>query len=197
MLSKYLHRQAGQGVVEYALLLFWVAIVIMVIILFLSPVLTGCNAQDIEREQQESNQRSLIDNQPIPNLGGYSFERYVVIQTYLARNRTIATYTYTMTEIDGKIIEICASIGYPIPYATQLTNPLQVAAGGPIGNPEPNGLYSPDNAEGTIINCANGDGTITPTYWEPRVFALPYRIKSDIQLQRIEVVTSTFTIDVK
>lgn len=168
------------------------------IIVLLTFLLVSCGgSQSIESQQQEANQLSLIQNQPVPNLGGYSFERDVVIQTYLARNRTIATYTYTMTEIDARIIEICASIGYPIPYATQLTNPLNWVGSNRavIGNPEPNGLYSPDSAEGTIINCANGDGTITPTYWEPRVFALPYRIKSDMQLQRIEGVTSTFTIE--
>jgi hypothetical protein len=171
---------------------------IVLILVMVGLVAAQCGSQQIEREQQERNQLSLIQNQPIPNLGGYSFERDVVIQTYLARNRTIATYTYTMTEIEAKIIEICASIGYPIPYATQLTNPLQyVSSGGTIGNPEPNGLYSPATAEGTIINCANEDGTITPTYWEPRVFALPYRIKSDMQLQRIEGVTSTFSIELK
>lgn len=163
-------------------------------------LVTACDgSQSIERRQQEANQSALIQNQPVPNLGGYSFERNVVIQTYLARNRTIATYTYTMTEVDGKIIEICASIGYPIPYSTQLTNPLQYVGpnGAVVGNPEPNGLYSPSSAEGTIINCANEDGTITPTYWEPRVFALPYRIQSDMQLERVKGTTSTFTIDIK
>ena len=171
---------------------------IILLVSFLT-IAAQCGSQGIEREQREANQLSLIQNQPVPNLGGYSFERDVVIQTYLARNRTIATYTYTMTEIDAKIIEICASIGYPIPYATQLTNPLNWVGsnGAVIGNPEPNGLYSPDNAEGTIINCANENGTITPTYWEPRVFALPYRIRSDVKLQRVEGTTSTFTIDIK
>jgi hypothetical protein len=174
-------------------------ILVAVIICCLLFIVVACGSQGIEMVQQETNQLALVTNQPIPNLGGFSFERHVVIQTYLARNRTIATYTYTMTEIDAKIIEICASIGYPIPYATQLTNPQRyVGSGGAvIGNPEPNGLYSPGNAEGTIVNCANSDGTITSTYWEPRVFALPYRIKSDMQLQRIEGTTSTFTIGIK
>lgn len=165
-----------------------------IFILILVVILQGCGSQQIESQQQEANQLALVENQPVPNLGGYSFERDVVIKTYLARNSTIATYTYTMTEIDGKIIEICASIGYPIPYATQLTNPVGYNG---RGNPEPNGLYSPDSAEGTIVNCVNPDGTITPTYWEPRVFAMPYRIKSAVQLQRVEGSTSTFTINVK
>lgn len=172
----------------------------LILLLFVGFLfIAACGSQSIEREQQEANQLSLIQNQPVPNLGGYSFERDVVIQTYLARNRTISTYTYTMTEIDGKIIEICASIGYPIPYATQLTNPLQIggANGAVVSNPEPNGLYSPDAAEGTIINCANNDGTITPTYWEPRVFALPYRIRSDVKLERIDEIVPTFSITLK
>lgn len=162
--------------------------------------LLGCepSAAQVEHQQQEAGTQSLLQNQPVPDLGGWSFERHVVIETYKARNRTIATYTYTMT-IDGKIIEICSSIGYPIPYSTQLTNPLQAYGASQgytsIGNPEPNGLYSPDNAEGTIVNCVNPDGSVTPTYWEPRIFALPYRIKADVVIARADDKAPTFSVD--
>ena len=99
--------------------------------------------------------------------------------------------------IDGKIIEICSSIGYPIPYSTQLTNPLQYTGpnGAVVGNPEPNGLYSPDSAEGTIVNCVNPDGSVTPTYWEPRIFTLPYRIKADVVIARADDKAPTFSVD--
>lgn len=46
----------------------------------------------------------------------------------------------------------------------------EVLQGGRYSNlpqPEPNGLYSPDSAEATIIACVGTDGTIIPTYWEP------------------------------
>lgn len=178
-------------------------IVLVAVLVFVLLTAQDCADTNVQKElaQQDLGQASLLNNQPVPDLGGYSFERDIVIKTYLARNRTIATYTYTMTEIDAKIIEICASIGYPIPYATQLTNPQRTAYPGyrdsaVVGNPEPNGLYSPDSAEGTLVNCVNPDGSVTPTYWEPRVFAFPYRIRADIQLQRLDDKTS-FSVEVK
>lgn len=165
--------------------------------LALALVLMGCDqAVDMEHQQQEAGQKSLLSNQPVPDLGGWSFERHIVIETYKARNRTISTYTYTFIEYTGQIIELCASIGYPIPYSTQLTNPLQYTGpnGAVVGNPEPNGLYSPSSAEATIVNCVNKDGTVTPTYFEQRIFALPYRIKADRSLDRIG--DSSFSVSV-
>ena len=164
--------------------------------------LTACMSSGtagVERSQQEAGQNAILDNQPVPDLGGYSFERAVVIETYLARNRAINTYTYTLTET-GILIEVCASKGYPIPYSTQLTNPLRPGVTGyadtyVIGNPEPNGLYSPDSAEATYILCINPDGSATPTYWEQRMFSLPYRIQADRVLIRDESVQSSFSIN--
>ena len=104
--------------------------------------------------------------------------------------------------MDGKIIEICPSIGYPIPYSTQLTNPQiltynKVVGGvveGAISNPEPNGLYPPDNAAATLVQCVNPDGSVSPTYIEWYVLAFPYRIVSDVQLQRIG--DTSFSVEV-
>lgn len=178
-------------------------VILLALLVFFLLTAQECDDTNVQKElaQQDLGQASLLDNQPIPDLGGYSFERDIVIKTYLARNRTIATYTYTMTEIDAKIIEICASVGYPIPYSTQLTNPLRTAYpnrldSAVVGNPEPSGLYPPSSAEGTLVNCVNPDGSVTPTYWEPRVFALPYRIKADIELQRLDD-KSSFSVEVK
>lgn len=63
-----------------------------------------------------------------------------------------------------------------------------------VGNPEPNELYTPSSAEATLVQCVNEDGTVSPTYWENRIFALPYRIQSDTQLIRLDGEPS-FTID--
>ena len=168
--------------------------------------LVGCATTDevgqAERQQQDTAQLTIIQNQPAPDLGGYSFERQIVIETYLARNRTIATYTYLLT-LEGRIIEICASIGYPIPYATQITNPEKLSRyyetggyiEGVVSNAEPNGLYTPADAAATLVQCVNPDGSVSPTMFEPTVFALPYRIASDIQLQRLDN-TQSFSVDI-
>jgi len=169
--------------------------VVMAVILSACVDSAGYQARLEESRQQGEGALALVENQPVPDLGGWSFEREIVRQTYLARNGTIAIYTYLMT-LDGTIIEICASIGYPIPYSTQITNP-EVSNGsyGPLPQAEPNGLYPPSNAEATLVQCVNPDGTVSPGYFEPRVFALPYRIASAVQLQRLDTDTS-FSVDV-
>jgi hypothetical protein len=150
-----------------------------------------------EKTQQGAGNLAIIQNQPIPDLGGYSFERQIVIETYLARNNTIATYAY-MFSMDGKIIEICPSIGYPIPYSTQLTNPMRIESyttGATIPNAEPNSLYPPSDAAATLVQCVNPDGSISPVYIEWYVLAFPYRIASHFQLERIS--KTSFSVDVQ
>ena len=57
-------------------------------------LLTACaqSVSDIEQQQQYGGNMAIVQNQPVPDLGGYSFERQIVIETYLARNNTIATW---------------------------------------------------------------------------------------------------------
>ena len=177
--------------------------VVMVLVVF-AVMLVGCadnaayKVQQTEQQQQGAGNLSIIQNQPVPDLGGYSFERQILIDTYNARNNTIATYTYLFT-MDGKIIEICASIGYPIHYSTQLTNPEKTIYGNSsvvtIPNAEPNSLYPPGDAAATLVQCVNPDGSVSPTYHEPNVIAFPYRIKSDLQIERIG--DSSFSVNIK
>lgn len=170
-----------------------------VLFLIMCLALIGCstNSNYVETQQQQDGVNALIVNQPVPNLGGYSFERQIVIETYSARNRTIATYSYMFT-MDGKVVEICPSIGYPIPYSTQLTAPEKLAfssSGAVIPQSEPNGLYPPGDAAATLVQCVNPDGSVSPTYIEWYVLAFPYRIKSDLQLERIG--DPSFSVNVK
>ena len=154
-------------------------------------VLAGCaplQQTNVQKEaaQQATGISTLLNNQPVPDLGGWSFERQVVIDTYVARNKMVNTYTYLFMEYTGKIVKICDSKGYPIPYSTELTNPTQAYGGSygytSIGNPEPTGLYPPASAAATLVQCVMGDGQVVPTYWENNVFALPYEIQADMVL---------------
>ena len=171
---------------------------ILVLSIIFGLFLTSCvnSVSTEEQKQQESGNLAIVQNQPIPDLGGYSFERQILIETYLARNNTISTFAYLMT-LDGKIIEICPSIGYPIPYSTQLTNPIRVEGsisyGVTVANAEPNSLYPPSDAAATLVQCVGGDGKVSPVYIEHEVMAFPFRIASDMQLTRIG--EPSFTVD--
>lgn len=167
------------------------------------------SSSEVEHAQQEGGIQAMLRNQPVPTLT-YSMERQIVTETYLARNRKMATWTYTR-DMQGRITEICPSMGYPIPYSTQLTNPSQLATtyantktgasnhsiDGVIGNPEPTGLYPPAASEATLVSCVEPDGAVVPTYWEDRVFAMPYRIKADFKLQRADTIAPSFSVKVR
>lgn len=176
-------------------------LVLALVSIMTAVVLAGCldnsgaQARYQESVQQGKGVLAIVQNQPVPDLGGWSLEREIVRQTYLARNQNVATYSYLFT-MDGKIVEVCASIGYPIPYSTQLTNPeVYASSGGTLPQAEPTGLYPPSNAAATLVQCAVGEGKVSPVYIEDNVLTLPYRIRSDYQFARVDETTS-FTVDV-
>jgi len=153
------------------------------------------SVDSVEQSQQEAGNIAIVKNQPVPDLGGYSFQRAVMIEMLLANNQAVNTYTYLFTEQTGLVIEVCASKGYPIPYATQLTSPMKhFYSGATLPNAEPDSLYKPPQADATYVLCVNPDGTTSPTYFEPKVFALPYRIQADKVLVREDGSASSLTI---
>jgi hypothetical protein len=95
----------------------------------------------------------------------------------------LVTYTYLWNEFNGKLVFLCNSVGYGIPYATQYTSPQKEAGyyeHGQYALPQadPNGLFSPAAAEGTWVMCAdpaNKNGT-KPVYIEPRVVVSPFKL---------------------
>jgi hypothetical protein len=82
----------------------------------------------------------------------------------------------------GKVMWQCDSIGFPLPYAAQLTNPQQALNFGSnigvisVGQAEPNGLYSPASAEGTWVPCVDDKGNIAPVYEERKVSVFPRKV---------------------
>jgi len=172
----------------------------------LGLILTACAQNTIDSTQKEAiNQdrgnSAITDNQPLPDLGGWSYERQLVIDTYIARNNQVSTWTYMFLQM-GKLIEICPSVGFPVPYSTQLTSPEKVYTPYSyqygtltIPNPEPNSLFPPAMADATWVSCVNPDGSISPEYFENQVFALPKRIKSDYQLENADDKAPSFTVN--
>ena len=151
-----------------------------------ASILTGCeqSSQEIETDQQEKGVAAIVQNQPVPDLGGYSLERANLIRIMILRNQKIATYSYFFT-ITGTIIEVCPSQGFPFPYATQLTAPeVYRYTGVTVPQAEINSLYSPQSADASWVLCVV-DGIAVPTYFEEKIEAFPYRIKADIILEPI------------
>lgn len=166
------------------------------------PVNNNSQARDAQRTEQ---QQSIYEvNQPIPAFT-YSQDRDTLIQIYRLRNEARLTYTTFHSMNDPQPVFGCPSRGYPIPADTQLTNPQQLAGAwvpsgsstgdtrsdgkggwvrwvdGVIELPEPNGIYSSGNTDGTWVLCIRPDGSVHPIYSEMKLQTFPFEVHWDAQ----------------
>lgn len=133
--------------------------------------------------QQEQYQRT----QPLP-FYEYSNERDIYKQIYDARVENVITTHTVFRSNTGVILDDFPSLGFPIPYDVQLTNPLKVVdlgdhdGGVAIEQPEPSGLYSSKTTAATwaLRVLKFGETTIvTPVYTEDKVSCYPFPVIVD------------------
>lgn len=167
---------------------------------------TPPSAAAVEQRSQDIQMDQFLRNQPVPSFD-WSLERHMLIQLYAARQRATNTFSVVQSEFTGKILWSCPSMGFPLPYATQLTNPSQIIykhhpsekdASGVVAQQEPNGLFSPGSADGTWVPCVDEKGRITPVYEERKVttFLRPVTEQNGT-LVPVAGSTASLTIDPK
>jgi len=159
----------------------------------------------MEQHSQNLQMEQFLRNQPVPSID-FSLERHILIQLYTARQRATNTFSVVQSAYTGKVLWSCPSIGFPIPYATQLTNPNQVQwksgaheyASAVLAQQEPNGLFSPASADGTWVPCVDERGKITPVYEEKKVtvFLRPMEEK-DGKLVPVPNTAPSLSINIK
>lgn len=168
----------------------------MIFLLF-TLILVGCeDAQDrADRMAVNRQQEHYRKNQDVP-FYEWSLELDAYKQIYDARVKdTVRTWTIWRANT-GQILDHCVSMGYPIPYDVQLTNPLKRVIGSGdsgvvIEQPEPSGLYSSKNTNATWVrkvHTVSGVAVVTPIYIEDRVTCYAYPIKVDYEKNRVYAV---------
>lgn len=115
----------------------------------------------------------------------YSIPLDVLQQIYdITTTEAVATYSVAES-VTGVTKWRCPSIGYAIPADAQLTNPLRTMnnyyQGAVVEQPEPNGVYSSKNTDGTWILCVGGDGIAYPYYSEHKVQVWPFPVEKDTE----------------
>lgn len=161
-------------------------------------LMAGCGKVDeveqAENQKVQKQQAQYNTAQPVPFFD-FSLERDVAIQLYRARNETVATHTVWRSDY-GMIEGDTPSIGYPIPYDVQLTNPEKIAIikngshgymDGVVGQAEPNGLWSSRASIATWIRSVR-DGVECPIYVEGKVTCYPYPVVVDYETNRVTPV---------
>jgi hypothetical protein len=141
------------------------------------------SSDDVQRAQQEALLKEGTAQTGMPAIKNFRERKMLKDILELRDQDGLTTYTYVYNEMQGKLVFLCDSIGYGIPYATQYTNPQKIDQRGAnygyaiLPQADPNGLFSPASAEGTWVLCKNPSGPETrPVYIEPRVVVSPFRL---------------------
>ncbi len=161
-------------------------------IVFISQI--GCEELAPTSDQKQTAQQEQILQEGTSQVGMPAVknfrERKLMKDIIELRDQaSFSTYTYVWSDMQGKFIFFCDSIGYPIPYATQFTSPQKVerrrhsgegVAWVVVPQADPGGLFSPSAAEGTWIMCTDPTSkTAKPVYVEPRVTTSPFKLIAD------------------
>lgn len=173
-----------------------------ILIVLLSFLIMGAGDCSQEEPQDRADrlavskqQEQYRENQPVHRYN-FSNELDVYQQIYDARvEGSISTWTVIRSNT-GMILDDFSSLGFPLPYDVQLTNPLKVVdlgteGGVAIEQPEPNGLYSSKNTAATwvlVVRMFEGAAVVTPFYSEDKVSCYPYPINVDYVNNRVTPV---------
>ena len=154
------------------------------------PVGAACDSRPVTSDSKQRIQQEVLLNEAtnavgMPNIKNFR-ERKILKDILELRDQDgLVTYTYVWSDVTAKPVFLCNSIGYGIPYATQYTNPQKTElaydhAGTTsvvLAQADPNGLFSPANAEGTWVLCKNPNGDdVRPIYVEPRIVVTPFKL---------------------
>lgn len=160
--------------------------VILASVAIVGALLTGCTPESSTSDEKQRNQQEAILQEGtaavgMPAIRNFRERRLLKDILELRDQEGLVTYTYVWSEMQGKLIFFCQSIGYGIPYATQFTNPerplYDYADTTTVPQADPNGLFSPESAEGTWVMCKDPNGPNTrPVYVEPRVVVSQFRL---------------------
>lgn len=160
-----------------------------IVAVILAVPLVACFEEDASTKRERLATAQLA-NQASTQVGMPAITRFTEKRTlkmiYEKRDDAkLATIAY-IVDLNGKLHKLCDAFGYGFPYATQYTNPQRdTYYGGDSGSgsavhfqmpqPEPNGLYMPNTADGTWVLCLNPDNKdVQPVYVEPRVIVSPF-----------------------
>lgn len=160
-----------------------ISLIIIICFVFSLFIISGCgkpSSVEEESNNQETQQQEAIKAVPPPAISNFNQRKTMkMIQEDLDKEK-LTTYTY-IASMQGNLVFVGESIGYPISAGFQFNNPEQIVHynGGAVSVPqaEPNGLYSPSSDEGTYVMMIDkSTGKARPVYFETRIVCSPFRL---------------------
>jgi hypothetical protein len=159
---------------------------------------SGGNAEQKQSATTAEMQQEAWRQIGMPDIVNFQEMRFAK-QIQELRDQEVTTYTYTVDR-SGQLHFLCQSVGYGLPYSTQMTNPEKVARSGHnygyavTPQAEPNQLYMPDNVDATWVLCLDeSEGDVDPIYSEPKLLVSPYPLNHVDSYYDAEAQASTET----
>jgi len=154
---------------------------------------SGENAESADRTQRIEQEKLLQEataQTGMPAIVNFR-ERKLAKQILEMRDQEgLLTYTYAFNEFAGKYVFLGRSIGFPLPYSAQYTNPEKIAGSYSQGGfailpqADPNALFSPASAEGTwVLLVDETTGKPSPAYFEQRITCLTFKLPARLVQQ--------------
>ena len=139
------------------------------------------SSDNIQNQQQERLSKQSVQAVGLPAIVNFQEKRILKDILELRDQPNLVTYTY-ITDMGGHLHKVCDSIGYGVPYATQYTSPQKLVSAYssdhgrvPMPQADPNGLFSPPQADGTWVLCrVPGKDDVKPVYIEPHIITSPF-----------------------
>lgn len=141
------------------------------------------SSDQVQQQRTEQLTKEAVNAVGIPAVTNFR-EMRLLKDIYELRDQDgLTTYTYTFSEMTGKLTFFCTSVGYAIPFATQFSNPEKITwVNGTVGyestpQAEPNGLFMPASAEASWVMCLEPTTkTARAVYSEPRLVVSPFKL---------------------
>jgi hypothetical protein len=165
-------------------------ILFIVFVLSICTVCVGCLdfKESSDQKQTKQQERLLAEGTAqvgMPNIKNFRERKLLKDILEMRDQEGLSTWTYLWSEIQGKWVFFCHSVGYGIPYSTQFTNPSKIEFTNRDGQAgysydvlpqaDPNGLFSPSSADGTWVLCKDpNDDKVLPVLVEPRCIVSPF-----------------------
>ena len=146
--------------------------------------LTGCKADQPSADQKDSAQQETIADEavrqvPLPTITNFAARR-TLKAAYEAEDKQVPTYSYHFSAYHNCYVPLggdAHTFGYPIPGATQMTNPQVIgyarsqAVVATLPQADPDTTFKPASENATIMLQLNKvTGHTDVTYSEPDVF---------------------------
>lgn len=159
------------------------------LLLLLPLFLISCNGENIQssdivlNKQQEQLQKEAVSQVWMPNIINFQEKKLAKIIFELRDKSDLKTYTYITAQQTWKLVFLCDSIWYWLPYSTQYTNPEKIVEyrgtswwwNVTVPQADPNWLFMPEWLSATWVMCLDEKWEAKPVYIENEIIVSPIR----------------------